>query len=112
MGELHSSLFIGKTCRLSPRNFSCSSSGLERPKLVEFRFRHKDGSWRDFEAIGRAIRDPDGRCSMIGNARDITERKRAEAMLRASQEKLRQALRRPVLDLGLEHGNERGGLLR
>ena len=61
-------------------------------QTVEFRLRHKDGSWRDVEAIGRAIRDPDGRCSMIGNARDITERKRAEAMLRTSQEKLRQAL--------------------
>ena len=63
------------------------------PQLTEFRFRHKDGSWRNFEGIGRVIRDPDGRCSVIVNSRDITERKRTEAMLRTSQEKLRQALR-------------------
>ena len=63
------------------------------PQLAEFRFRHKDGSWRNFEGIGRVIRDPDGRCSVIVNSRDITERKRTEAMLRASQEKLQQALR-------------------
>ncbi|HEX6728335.1 MAG TPA: PAS domain S-box protein, partial [Nitrospira sp.] len=62
------------------------------PQLAEFRFRHKDGSWRNFEGIGRVIRDPDGRCSVIVNSRDITERKRTEAMLRASQEQLRQAL--------------------
>lgn len=62
------------------------------PQLAEFRFHHKDGSWRNFEGIGRVIRDPDGRCSVIVNSRDITERKRAEAMLRASQEQLRQAL--------------------
>lgn len=63
------------------------------PQLAEFRFRHKDGSWRNFEGIGRVIHDPDGRYCVIINSRDITERKRGEAMLRASQEKLRQALR-------------------
>jgi len=63
------------------------------PQVAEFRFRHKDGSWRNFEGIGRVIRDPDGRSSVIVNSRDITERKRTEAMLRTSQEKLRQALR-------------------
>ena len=63
------------------------------PQLAEFRFRHKDGSWRNFEGIGRVIRDPDGRSSVIVNSRDITERKRTDAMLRISQEKLRQALR-------------------
>ncbi len=62
------------------------------PQTAEFRFRHKDGSWRHFEGIGRVIRDPDGRCSVIVNSRDITQRKGAEAMLQSSQEKLRQAL--------------------
>lgn len=62
------------------------------PQTAEFRFRHKDGSWRHFEGIGRVIRDPDGRCSVIVNSRDITERKCTEAMLQSSQEKLRQAL--------------------
>ncbi|OQW30283.1 MAG: hypothetical protein A4E19_10225 [Nitrospira sp. SG-bin1] len=64
-----------------------------RPQLAEFRFRHKDGSWRNFESIGRSIREPDGQYNVIVNSRDITERKRTDAMLRASQERLRQALR-------------------
>jgi PAS domain S-box-containing protein len=62
------------------------------PQTAEFRFRHKDGSWRIFEGIGQAIRDPQGLLSVIVNSRDITERKRAEKALRTSQEKLRQAL--------------------
>ena len=62
------------------------------PQTAEFRFRHKDGSWRSFEGIGRAIYGPDGRCSVIVNSRDITQRKRTETMLRTSQERLRQAL--------------------
>ncbi len=62
------------------------------PHIEEFRFRHKDGSWRSFEGIGRAIQDLEGRSCIIVNSRDITERKRTEAMLRSSQEKLRQAL--------------------
>ena len=74
------------------RKFQLLIERPEEPQLTEFRFRHKDGSWRSFEGIGRAIHDPDGRCSVIVNSRDITERKRTEAMLRTSQEKLRQAL--------------------
>lgn len=62
------------------------------PQMAEFRFRHKDGSWRSLEGIGRATSDPEGRWSVIVNSRDITERKLAEAMLRTAQEKLRQAL--------------------
>lgn len=64
----------------------------DTPQIAEFRFHHKDGSWLRFEGIGRSIVDPDGRRCVIVNSRDITERKRAEVMLRSSQEKLRQAL--------------------
>ena len=64
----------------------------DTPQIAEFRFRHQDGSWLKFEGIGRAITDPEGRRCVIVNSRDITERKRAEVMLRSSQEKLRQAL--------------------
>lgn len=65
----------------------------DTPQIAEFRFRHKDGSWVKFEGIGRAINDPEGRRCVIVNSRDITERKRAEVLLRSSQEKLQQALR-------------------
>ena len=47
----------------------------------EFRFRHKDGSWRHLEGIGsNQLRNPAIRGVVI-NSRDITERKRAEEEL-------------------------------
>ncbi|MDF0664490.1 MAG: PAS domain S-box protein [Nitrospira sp.] len=63
------------------------------PQTAEFRFRHKDGSWRSLEGIGRATWDQHSRCIVVVNSRDITERKHTEEMLRTSQEKLEQALR-------------------
>jgi PAS domain S-box-containing protein len=47
----------------------------------EFRFRHRDGSWRIFEGIGKAVVD-DGQLVAIVNSRDITRRKEAEDQLR------------------------------
>ena len=55
-----------------------------------FRVRHQDGSWRVLETLGRWIeRDP--RKGIVVNARDVTERVRAEETLRATEAKLRQA---------------------
>jgi len=48
---------------------------------AEVRGRHRDGSWRWFEYLGRAR--PDG--TFVASARNITERKRAEEKLRASE---------------------------
>ena len=45
---------------------------------VEFRFRHKDGSWRWLEAIGSDLRYDPGVKGVVVNSRDITDRKRAE----------------------------------
>jgi PAS domain S-box-containing protein len=50
--------------------------------LVEFRFRHADGSWRHLEAIGNCLMEDPSVSGMIVNSRDITERKRAEEALR------------------------------
>jgi len=50
-------------------------------QTAEFRFRHKDGSWRSLEGIGRATCDSQSRSCVIVNSRDITERKRAEQLL-------------------------------
>ncbi|MFO0705291.1 MAG: PAS domain S-box protein [Nitrospira sp.] len=54
---------------------------LEHPgeiRVGEFRFRHKNGSWRTLEAVGRATTDQDGQACLIVNMRDVTERKRLE----------------------------------
>ena len=45
---------------------------------VEFRFRHKDGSWRWLEAIGSDLRHDPAVKGVVVNSRDITDRKRAE----------------------------------
>jgi signal transduction histidine kinase len=48
---------------------------------AEFRFRHKDGSWRTFEAIGRTYLDSKGDVVGLINSRDITERVQARQIL-------------------------------
>lgn len=49
---------------------------------VEYRIRHKDGSWRTLESTASAIRDAKGQTDkLVIVNRDITERKRAEELL-------------------------------
>ncbi len=56
--------------------------------LVEFRFRHQDGSWRWLESSGQNfLHDPDLRGILI-NSRDVTARKQTEDALRQSVERL------------------------
>jgi|GEM_PF-922941 len=58
---------------------------------VEYRVRHKNGSWLWYTASGALIRQADGASvSFIGIGRDITERKRSEELLRQAHEQLEQ----------------------
>ena len=58
---------------------ACLSGQGER---VEYRMRHKDGSWRTLESTACAIRNARGQTEkLVIVNRDITERKRAEEML-------------------------------
>ncbi|HVR42263.1 MAG TPA: PAS domain S-box protein [Thermoanaerobaculia bacterium] len=56
---------------------------------VEIRLRHRDGSWRIIEAMGRRIVDSSARARVVTNCRDMTERKLAEQALQSSEEKYR-----------------------
>jgi len=58
--------------------FSGDLMKLNSQSPVEYRFRHRDGSWRFLESIGKnLLRDP-SIAGIIINSRDVTERKRAE----------------------------------
>ena len=55
-----------------------------RTATLEFRFRHRDGSWRILEAIGMNMLHHPTLAGMLVNSRDVTERRRIEDEL-ASQ---------------------------
>lgn len=64
--------------------------GEESQGQVEFRSPHADGSWRDLLLTARPFFDEDGKIGgLVTSARDITERKRMEEALRASEERVR-----------------------
>jgi PAS domain S-box-containing protein len=67
--------------------------GRESLCWVEFRFRHKDGSYRWIRSRGFVLRDVTGRVyRMAGSHEDITDRKRAEEALLASDERYRSVI--------------------
>ena len=45
---------------------------------IELRILHRDGSWRIFEAIGKAIAEGPGAVRIIINSRDVTEHRKLE----------------------------------
>jgi PAS domain S-box-containing protein len=55
------------------------------PTPVEFRCRHRDGSWRTVEAIGRQMPAEGGEPLIVVTLRDVTERRQLEDQLRQSQ---------------------------
>ena len=50
-------------------------------RTFEILFRHKNGSWRVLEAIGQTIHAHTENIGLVINARDVTERKEAEAAI-------------------------------
>jgi PAS domain S-box-containing protein len=73
------------------------AEGLADPDLhlmVEYRFRHKDGSWYYLESVGS---NPFGNPTVDGfvvNSRDVTERKRVEERLRHAETRYRTLVER------------------
>ncbi len=58
--------------------------------VMEFKMKHKQGHWVDILSRAEAIFDNNGEAiRIVGTHTDITERKRAEEELRASEEKFR-----------------------
>jgi PAS domain S-box-containing protein len=68
------------------------SRGIQRPghtDVIEYRWQHKDGSWHWQEAIATNLLDDPVVRGIVVNARDITDRKEAEAAMRESEERYR-----------------------
>ncbi|HST63154.1 MAG TPA: PAS domain S-box protein [Longimicrobium sp.] len=59
---------------------------------AEYRFLHRDGTWRNLETFGRTL-SPDGAAGgLVLNTRDITERTEAEDALRRSESHFRRMI--------------------
>ncbi len=58
------------------------------PVARQFRFRHKNGSWRVVEAVAKAALDDPAIAGAVINSRDVTARRHAEDALRDSTRRL------------------------
>jgi diguanylate cyclase (GGDEF)-like protein/PAS domain S-box-containing protein len=68
------------------------AEGLSDPDLqpsVEYRFRHKDGSWRWLESVGTNLLEDPNVGELVVNSRDVTERKLVEGRLREVETRYR-----------------------
>ncbi|MEO8605665.1 MAG: PAS domain S-box protein, partial [bacterium] len=54
---------------------------------IQYRLQHADGTWRWMEGIGRNLEHEPAIGGIIVNARDVTEQRRAEDLLRASEQR-------------------------
>ena len=69
--------------------FDCGLKNPQRPVKVEYRFRHRDGSWRYLEGVGQNRLEDSAIAGVVVNSRDVTDRKRAEEALRESEQRYR-----------------------
>jgi PAS domain S-box-containing protein len=59
-------------------------------EALEYRCKHKDGNWRVLHAVGINLLDDPAVHGVVVTARDISERKRMEEALRASEQQYRE----------------------
>ena len=61
-------------------------------RQLEYRFKHKNGTWRILESTASAVRNAKGEIDQLVIVnRDVTERKQSEEVLRLKEEQLRQS---------------------
>jgi len=60
----------------------------EKTLSMQYRFRHKDGSWRYMDTVGKNLLHDPSIAGVVTNSRDITERQKAEEDLRNYQSHL------------------------
>ncbi len=70
-----------------------SEGGIATNK-AEYRFRHKDGSWRWMESMGTYLLADPSVNGIVVASRDVTERKESEELLRRAEERYRTLVER------------------
>jgi len=71
------------------KNFTHVVNSKEVHFVIEYRFRHKDGSWRFLESTGTNMMNSPLIKGVIINTRDITQRKDAESIIQKREERYR-----------------------
>jgi diguanylate cyclase (GGDEF)-like protein/PAS domain S-box-containing protein len=77
------------------------SEGGVATNRTEYRFRHKDGSWRWVESAGTYLLDDPHVKGVVVQTRDITERKRTEEALREAEERFRRSFHDAAIGMAL-----------
>jgi PAS domain S-box-containing protein len=67
------------------QNIQEALNSSREPVTMNFRLRHRNGSWRQIQAIGRSIPDESAEGYLILNARDVTDTNRLEEQFRQAQ---------------------------
>src|SRR6185369_9418975 len=78
---------------------------------VEFRFRHRDGSWRVLEALGSALQYRSAGPRVVLTLRDVTARRGAEAALRQLAHRLDEVREEELTRISREIHDELGHAL-
>ena len=61
-------------------------AAVDAPRAVEYRIRHRDGTWRVFQSMGKSMNGLNGGKKLVVNSRDATEsRQMEEKFLRAQR---------------------------
>ncbi len=82
------------------RGFQSTRDGGEVDR-IEVRLRRGDGTWRVVEAVATNLLDDPSVEGIVISARDLTDRRRAEAELREAQERFRSAFEHAPIGMAL-----------
>ncbi len=81
--------------------FEVATSDPDGADRVEFRMNHADGGWRTIEAVSTNLLQDPAIAGLVVSARDVTDRRRAEAELREAQERFRSAFEHAPIGMAL-----------